>query len=347
MKINIILPEFGLSGGVMVALRYAIALEQFGHDVKCYAKRTPYRFPVSFKNTAHIFHRLVSNYDVRIALKRCGKFKYEVPFFINDNTIRDADVVIATAWCTAFDVNKLSESKGRKYYFIQDHEIWDNKEKGIQSYKLPLKHVAIAKWIDDLLVKEYGCEPGVIVHNGVDLSSFKQDISKRNENVTISMMYHLLAKKGIPDGLKVLEDVHKQYPEIKMIMFGKPEFAEKPIFIEYHRDPEPSQLVSIYQQTDIFLFPAREEGWGLTIIEAMACGCAVAGTNAGALLEIGADGENALISEPIQPDRLRDNVLRLIQDKELRNKIAENALKTAQELDWEKSYHNFEKALMD
>ena len=346
MKINIILPEFGLSGGVTVALRYARALAELGHDVICYGKKLPYCSPKSIKDVAHAAHRLVSNYDVDIAQERCGKFKFEVPFFINDRTIRDADVVIATAWCTAFDVAKLSASKGKKYYFIQGHEIWDNKEKGIQSYKLPLKHIAVAKWIDDILVNNYGCVPATIVHNGVDLSIFKPDFSKREENITISMMYHLLEKKGIPDGIQVLEAVHQKYPYVKMIMFGKAEFQDKPDYVHYYRDPNPELLVSIYQQSDIFLFPAREEGWGLTIIEAMACGCAVAGTNAGALLEIGADGENALISEPGNTEHLRLNVERMIQDKKLRSNIGENAITTVQKLGWEKSYRKFEEALM-
>lgn len=346
MKINIIFPEFGLSGGVMVALRYARALTGFGHDVVCYGKKLPYFKLKTVKDVAHAAHRLVKNYDVEIALERCGRFKYEVPYFINDKTIRNADVVVATAWCTAFDVDQLSDSKGRKFYFIQGHEIWDDKEKGIQSYKLPLKHIAIAKWIDDILVKEYGCESATIVHNGVDLSVFKPDYSRRGEIVTISMMYHLLPKKGITDGLKALGEIHVQYPDVKMIMFGKPEFAEKPEYIDYYRDPKPERLVNIYQQSDIFLFPAREEGWGLTVIEAMACGCAVVGTRAGALLEIGGDGERALISEPGKPELLRDNVLRLIQDKALRDKISVNSLNTAQELSWEKSYSKFERALM-
>lgn len=346
MKINIIFPEFGLSGGVMVALRYAGALTKAGHDVMCYGKKLPYLKPKNIKDVAHAVHRLSSNYDVKIALERCGQFKYEVPFFINDRTIRDADVVIATAWCTAFDVNRLHVSKGRKYYFIQDHEIWDDREKGIQSYRLPLKHIVIAKWMDDILVKEYGCKPGVIIHNGVDLSVFMPDYSRRRENITISMLYHILPKKGIADGLKALEEIHIKYPDARMIMFGKPEFGGKPDFIEYHRDPTPNQLVNIYQQSDIFLFPAREEGWGLTVIEAMACGCAVAGTKAGALVEIGVDKENALISEPGKPERIRDNINTLISDRKLREYISHNAVIMVQDLSWEKSYKKFEQVLM-
>ena len=347
MKINIIFPEFGLSGGVMVALRYANALTSFGHDVMCYAKKTPYFFPKTVKDAAHYVHRLVSDYDAEIAKRKCGEFAFRTPLVINDRTIRDADVVIATAWCTAYDAARLSEVKGRKFYFIQDYEIWDDEQKGIQSYRLPLKHIVIAGWIEDILVGKLGCKKGVIAHNGVDLQEFRPDHSIRKEKITILMMYHLLPKKGISDGLKVLDEIHKAYPDIRISMFGKPTFNDKPDYIEYYRDPEPADLVRLYQQSDIFLFPAREEGWGLTVVEAMACGCAVAGTKAGCLLEIGIDKINVLLSEPGDTDALCRNVKQLIENKQLRDGIANNSLKTVESLSWTESYKKFEKALMD
>ena len=69
------------------------------------------------------------------------------------------------------------------------------------------------------------------------------------------------------------------------------------------------------------------------------------GTNAGALLEIGKDNVNALISEPGKPEQLIINLERLIQDKELLSTIQDNTINTAQEFDWNKSYQKFEKAL--
>jgi glycosyltransferase involved in cell wall biosynthesis len=346
MKINIILPEFGLSGGVMVALRYAKALSRFGHDVVCYAKKLPYLRPKRIKDVAHIVHRIVSNYDVDIALKQYGPFMYKTPLFVNNKTIRDADITIATAWCTALDVYKLSIKKGEKVYFIQGHEIWDDKEKGILSYKCPMNHIVIAKWIDDILVNDYGCKPGVIINNGVDLKLFKQDLSKRNKVTTIAMMHHFLEIKGIPDGLRVLDQVHMKFPDIKIIMFGKNEFINRPDYIEYFKNPVRDEIASIYQQSDIFVCPARAEGWGLTIVEAMACGCAVAGTKTGALLEIGNNGENSLISEPGIPEDLFANVERLILEEKLRKKIGKNAIKSVQRFGWDKSYQKFEKTLM-
>lgn len=42
-----------------------------------------------------------------------------------EKSIPDADVVFATAWETAYTVSRLHEKKGRKYYFVQNYEIWD------------------------------------------------------------------------------------------------------------------------------------------------------------------------------------------------------------------------------
>lgn len=54
--------------------------------------------------------------------------------------IPDGDVVIATAWYLAYFVNRLSVSKGRKYYFIQHYEIQNGYKKEVdESWRLPLK----------------------------------------------------------------------------------------------------------------------------------------------------------------------------------------------------------------
>ncbi len=42
-----------------------------------------------------------------------------------EQSIPDADVVIATAWQTAYTVDRLSDNKGDKFYFVQNYEIWD------------------------------------------------------------------------------------------------------------------------------------------------------------------------------------------------------------------------------
>ncbi len=79
-------------------------------------------------------------------------------------------------------------------------------------------------------------------------------------------------------------------------------------FIGYIDDAD---LQGIYTMADIFLFPSISEGFGLPILEAMACGTPVITGNCTAMPEVA--GNAALLVDPHQPDRITE-AMQLIQD---------------------------------
>ena len=97
--------------------------------------------------------------------------------------------------------------------------------------------------------------------------------------------------------------------------------------------------------SDIFIFPSLEEGWGLTPLEAMACGCVVVGTNVGFALDIGKNKENVMISSPGDIEGMVENIIELIENPTLRNHISELARKSISDLDWENSCSKMEKCI--
>lgn len=106
-----------------------------------------------------------------------------------------------------------------------------------------------------------------------------------------------------------------------------------------------NSLVNLYNESDIFLFPSLEEGWGLTVVEAMASGCAVVGTNTGCLLEIGRNKYNCMKSNPKDVDSMVENVIEIMKNDKLFFKLIQQGKETAKNLDWNKSLAQFEKAI--
>lgn len=216
MKVNFILPSTGESGGLKVIYRYALEFQKRGIEVRLYYPIIPYilkksKNPVEFVYTffrnllSHIYHAVNKNKnpELRKILKPVLK--------INNFWIPDADIIIATAWPTAYDVDKLAESKGKKYYFVQGYEIWDNKELGEKSYFLPLKKIAISKWIVEQIHSQGVEEKIDIVHDGIDCESFycNEDIEKKE--LKCLMLYNKLPIKGVKQGIKAFEIVKKKY----------------------------------------------------------------------------------------------------------------------------------------
>lgn len=340
MRINILLPSIGTSGGMDVVYKYATMMVENGHDVVVYKEvflPNLHRYTNFFKNKIHQIYQIMKAFLE--AIKHANKIDSFV-LNANDKNIRDADIIIATSWTTAYKVNKISLSKGKKYYFIQDYEIWDNEDLGNKTYALPLNKIVISTWINEQLKKNIGIGPFPVVYNGIDVEIFhalpcKKDLSKIN----FLMLNHVLPKKGVKNGLKAFERITIKHSNCVLRMFGMCDATNLPDYVEYHQNPSKEELVKLYSESDIFIFPSIEEGWGLTPIEAMACGAVVVGTRTGFVIDIGIHKKNMMISEPNDIQGMIENIEDLISNKEMMHRMSQEGIRTALKLSWNDSYN--------
>lgn len=80
-----------------------------------------------------------------------------------------------------------------------------------------------------------------------------------------------------------------------------------------------AQLAELYRGAKAFIFPSLYEGFGMPILEAMACGCPVVLSRASAFTEIGA--EAALYFDPNKPENLAHVVNELLASSDLQTKL--------------------------
>lgn len=344
MKINFIMPGLGDSGGIKVVRKYVSMMSEKGIDVIIYSPVKAYnlyRYKSKLKNKIHQFYCTIKNvYTFMKNEKREIKWVWSV----NNHTIRNADVVIATTWATAYDVAAMNKKKGEKYYFIQGFEIWDNYKLGIKSYELPLRKIVVSSWINKQLKDNLNIGPFPVVYNGINLDKFYNEnkvFKQKNEKKQFLMLNHVLETKGVSYGIQVFERVREKYPEIKIKMFGMCSNNNLPDYVEYIYMPSPDTLKKLYCESDIFIFPSLEEGWGLTPIEAMACECAVVGTNTGFVLDLGRHGENMLISNPKDVEGMVNNICELMENPKKLERISIEGRQTVNELSWDKACEKF------
>lgn len=352
MKINIIVPFVELTGGIKIAFTYANELVRRGHDVKIYYPFIPYAMDMTGIRYIEKFVRTMAKGIIRNKWKVEWfdlKAPYKLVFRINNFTIRDADATIATAWPTAYDVANLNDKKGKKLYFIQHYETWSGPKKAVDgSYQLPLKQIVIAGWLKELMVNQFGRNNVDIVYNGINLNEFypNPDKSYNNRLLKILLLAHPVELKGMRDGITTFERLKDRYP-IQLVMFGTGKIDGIPSYADFHCNPSKSELRELYAISDIYIFPSWSEGWGLTVIEAMACKCAVVGNKVGCLTDIGRHEETAMLSEPHDLVTLEDNLEKVISDCELRKKISENGYMESRQFNWETSFDKFEEILKE
>lgn len=93
----------------------------------------------------------------------------------------------------------------------------------------------------------------------------------------------------------------------------------------------------LYDAGDIFVFPSLKEGWGLVVLEAMASGVPVIASNIEPLTEYLNDSENAVLIPPMDHEALAQNIISVLENEDLREKLATNGLRTANSYSWSKT----------
>jgi len=94
-------------------------------------------------------------------------------------------------------------------------------------------------------------------------------------------------------------------------------------------------LPALYSGADLFVFPSLYEGFGLPVLEAMACGTPVVCSDTSSLPEVG--GDAALLVPPDDAGALAAAMQRALQDQALRAQMRALGLEQARRLTWEKA----------
>ncbi len=95
------------------------------------------------------------------------------------------------------------------------------------------------------------------------------------------------------------------------------------------------QLVQAYRDADLLALPSFYEGFGLPVIEAMACGTPVVCSNRGALPEVA--GDAAMVVDPEVPGALADGILHVLTDPVLRARLRRCGRQRAQTFSWQRT----------
>jgi glycosyltransferase involved in cell wall biosynthesis len=256
----------------------------------------------------------------------------------SEKWIPDGDVVFATAWHTVGPVLKYSERKGRKCYLIQGYETWMGKKELVDAtWRSSLHKIAVSKWLY-AIGKELGSNGLTYIPNGIDLNRYRltQPLARGRR---VAMVFSSIPSKGAADGIKALEIAKAKYPDLEAVLFGATNFRPSiPSWIEYHKSPPQDFIVEeIYNKSSIFLCPSLSEGFALPPAEAAACGSAIVATDCGGIRDFIENGTTGLLSPPQDPEALAANLCRLLENEDLRMKLASAVSRSISHFNWERS----------
>jgi glycosyltransferase involved in cell wall biosynthesis len=194
------------------------------------------------------------------------------------------------------------------------------------------------------------------IHLGVDRSHFYP----RHDQILlgqISEKYHLPDKfilfvsnlaphKNIKGLLLAWEHVIKDFPEWKLVIAGKkmkntdcqavlhpdPLLAKEVIFLG---QVDYNDLPLIYENAHAMVLPSFYEGFGLTPLEAMSCGCPVVVSRAASLPEI--FEEDAIYVDPYNPKDIAQGLKMVISNLDLHRRLKASGLERCLRFNWDKT----------
>jgi len=385
MKILFASITTGLTGGVRYMFEVANGLKERGHDVKIVALTGDHSWfknlkvdiiykPLNlnmFRSTIYNLYKFYSH----IALQNVRRTPYGVFRSISSKLLSirpdsiieladlikdfDADVTIATYYLTAFSV-WFSQNKN-PFYLMQDFpELVEINEGKVglnmfyHSLKLLFSFITVSSYAKQLIVENNPTAKVTIAHPGVDLNIFRpRRTNTQNQKKRVMVILRGSRVKGDEVALEVLKSVNKKVPIHVVFVGGKSLVRQysktKGFDFEYSVFSNVSDevLAELYSSSDVFLHTSYAESFGLPPLEAMACGTPVVMTDNKGNRDYAVNGFNALISQPGDVKSLVDNLLKVLQDDKLRDRLIDNGLETAKKFTWEKTVENFEKALKE
>jgi len=236
----------------------------------------------------------------------------------------------------------------------QEHELQlpDNEFNRMAGESLHADHIIVASGFTKRTMIEngIGAEKIRIVPYGVNHEVFveRKEYKRNNDTLKVLFVGSLNQRKGLSYIASAIKKLQDNSCNIEFIVTGRG-IVDKELVLKYglknvviRLNVTREELVSIYQDADVFVFPSLCEGFGHVILEAMATGLPVIATENTAGPDIITDGHDGFIVPVRQVDTLVEKLDHLYHNPDVNCTMGKRAAVTAKKYTWE----NFRKGII-
>jgi len=170
-------------------------------------------------------------------------------------------------------------------------------------------------------------------------------------NFIILMASRLAKVKNIGLAIEAMAEIAQKYPTIGLIIVGegkeknnlKSKIENLKLDENVFMEPWNDDLSSYYKTADLFLLTSNHEGYGMSVVEAMAAGCPLIMTDVGCAGELVKNEYNGLVTFLGSREGLVEGIERMIKEPALREKLKNNGLATVKNLPTKEEHLNLYK----
>lgn len=214
-------------------------------------------------------------------------------------------------------------------------------------YKQSQFAVVSQSTLDEFISRGYNPENFSIVQNAINQKNFPMKVGQKSDVPTIAYFGRLKKYKSIDHLFFAFAQIVKNYPDARLHILGKGDFLTSlqklAVDLNIHNRTTFFGFVSEMDKIDLLssawvvVNTSMKEGWGITNIEANACGTPVISANVPGLKDSVSEGLSGLLYEYGNINQLANMLDTILSDINLRNRLSEGSIKWASMFSWDKS----------
>lgn len=193
-----------------------------------------------------------------------------------------------------------------------------------------------------------------VVYNGVDLNVCTP--GKKHDHPTVLYLGRLTTLKSINILIYAAQKIVAVIPKVRFVIAG--DGPERVVLtnlvkslglkkhIEFTGKVSEQEKIELYRKSWVFVNPSLIEGWGITTIEANACGTPVVASNVAGLRDAVHNPHSGLLVPYGDVNEFTNAIIELLTKTKVRTKMSFEAIEWAKKYDWEKSADNFEQLIL-
>jgi glycosyltransferase involved in cell wall biosynthesis len=197
----------------------------------------------------------------------------------------------------------------------------------------------------DIMEFELTLQEPEIIYNGVDLQTYKP--GQKSAHPLVIYMGRLKQYKTVDVFIKAAKKILEKVPDAEFIIGGDGDARHSLVNlvnslnlqdkVQFLGKISEEQKIKLLQRAWVAVNPSSMEGWGITVIEANACGTPVVAARVPGLMDSVKNPHTGYLVEHGDVDMFAEKILELLQDKNKRHQFSDAAVKWSKKFDWNES----------
>ncbi len=199
---------------------------------------------------------------------------------------------------------------------------------------------------DDLVSR--GLDPALVrvVHCGLDHGLYTPGAPEPEPGLLV-FLGRLQKYKGVQYAIHALAEVRAAVPGARLVVLGEGPYRRAledlaarlglGEAVEFRGHVPPAEKVGYLRRASVAVSPSPKEGWGLTVVEAAACGTPVVASRSPGLLDSVRDGETGFLVPHGDAAALARRVIQILRDPALRARLSHAGIQWAARFSWDQA----------